>query len=212
MDSSPSHEARAMDSPDGSSANFDRPLGAAAPAAGGQRRAERLAWFVCGGGLALVMGAVLGPAFATSPPASSAATATPALLLPSGFPVAGPSTAGSLAANQDGNQAGTQSGLRPIPMTANGMSADSNNRMIAVTGVDITGQSVLYLIDTIDKQLAVYQASGGAPGTNSVRLVGARRIDLDLQLSGFNDKTETGGKSLTYEDLEKKFSKDVDGR
>ncbi|MEL6907912.1 MAG: hypothetical protein AAFP22_21065, partial [Planctomycetota bacterium] len=89
--------------------------------------------------------------------------------------------------------------------------ADSNHRMIAVTGVDITGQSVLYLIDTIDKQLAVYQASGGAPGTQSIRLVGARRIDLDLQLEGLNDKTSVDGRALKYSDLERAFAREVDG-
>lgn len=100
---------------------------------------------------------------------------------------------------------------RPVPMGAGGMSADSNNRMIAVTGVDITGQSVLYLVDTIDKQLAVYQASGGAQGTQSIRLVGARRIDLDLQLDGLNDKTTVDGRPLKYSDLERAFAREVDG-
>lgn len=99
---------------------------------------------------------------------------------------------------------------RPVPMGAGGMSADSNGRMIAVTGVDITGQSVLYLVDTIDKQLAVYQASGGAQGTQSIRLVGARRIDLDLQLDGLNDKTTVDGRPLKYSDLERAFAREVD--
>jgi len=100
--------------------------------------------------------------------------------------------------------------VRPVPMGASGMSADSNNRMIAVTGVDITGQSVLYLIDSVNMQLAVYQASGGSPGTQNIKLVGARRIDLDLQLHGFNDKTELDGRSFTYDDLNEMFTKEVD--
>ena len=79
--------------------------------------------------------------------------------------------------------------------------------MIAVTGVDITGVSVLYLIDTKSKHLAVYQASGGAGGTQGVKLVGARDISLDLQMDGFNDKTEYKGRSLTHKDLEKQFSR-----
>ncbi|MEE2940599.1 MAG: hypothetical protein VX460_09470 [Planctomycetota bacterium] len=106
--------------------------------------------------------------------------------------------------------AGPQDDLRPIPTTAAGMASDSNNRMIAVTGVDITGQSVLYLVDTEAKQLAVYQASGGAAGTNSVRLVGARRIELDMELDGFNDKTTIDGKPLTYKDLARRFEREVD--
>jgi hypothetical protein len=87
-----------------------------------------------------------------------------------------------------------------------GASSDSNQDMIAVTGVDVTGVSVLYLVDTKTKHLAVYQASGGSGGTQGLRLVGARNIGLDLELDGFNDKTETKGRPLRYKDLEKKFS------
>ena len=101
---------------------------------------------------------------------------------------------------------------RPIAQQSAGMSADSNNRMIAVTGVDITGQSVMYLVDTVSKQLAVYQASGGAAGTHSIKLVGARRIDLDLQLEGLNDKTEVDGKSLSYSELAATFAREVDDK
>ncbi len=80
--------------------------------------------------------------------------------------------------------------------------ADSNNRMIAVTGVDLTGSAILYLIDTINPHIAVYQASGGSKGTQSIKLVAARRIDLDLQLDGFNDKSE-----FSYKDLASRFAK-----
>lgn len=78
--------------------------------------------------------------------------------------------------------------------------ADSNRTMIAVTGIDLTGSSVLYLVDTEKKQLAVYQANGGGEPTQSLRLVGARRIDLDLQIEGFNDKSQ-----YSYEELQKRF-------
>jgi len=82
-----------------------------------------------------------------------------------------------------------------------GVTGDSNNRMIAVTGIDITGASILYLVDTVNYRLAVYQATGGSESTNSIRLVGARRIDLDLQLHGLNDKSK-----YTYDDLRKAFA------
>jgi hypothetical protein len=78
--------------------------------------------------------------------------------------------------------------------------ADSNRTMIAVTGIDLTGSSVLYIVDTEKKQLAVYQANGGGEPTQSLRLVGARRIDLDLQIEGFNDKSQ-----YSYEELQKRF-------
>jgi hypothetical protein len=79
--------------------------------------------------------------------------------------------------------------------------SDSNGSMIAVTGIDLTGSSILYLIDTVNRQLAVYQANGGAPSTQGIKLVGARRIDLDLQLNGWNDRSE-----YSFEELESKFS------
>jgi hypothetical protein len=73
--------------------------------------------------------------------------------------------------------------------------------MIAVTGVDVTGASVLYLIDTIDYRLAVYQATGGADSTQGLKLIGARRIDLDLKLHGLNDKSK-----YTYDALREEFA------
>jgi hypothetical protein len=79
--------------------------------------------------------------------------------------------------------------------------ADSNRTMIAVTGMDLTGSSVLYLIDTENRQLACYQASGGSSSMQSVKLIGARRIDLDLQLLGFNDESE-----YDYRTLQDKFA------
>ncbi|MCB9908002.1 MAG: hypothetical protein H6830_09815 [Planctomycetes bacterium] len=97
-------------------------------------------------------------------------------------------------------------GASRVTSQVGGTSADSNRDMIAVTGVDITGVSVLYLVDTKTKHLAVYQASGGAGGTQGVKLVGARDISLDLQLDGFNDKTEYRGHPLKHKDLEKRFS------
>ena len=79
--------------------------------------------------------------------------------------------------------------------------SDSNGSMIAVTGVDITGSSVLYLIDTEARQMACYQASGGSSSTQGIKLVGARCIDLDLQLDGYKDKSD-----YTYRQLESEFA------
>jgi hypothetical protein len=72
--------------------------------------------------------------------------------------------------------------------------------MVAVTGIDLTGSSILYLVDTKNRQLAIYQATGGTSSMQGVKLVGARRIDLDLQLEGYNDKSE-----YSFEELEKRF-------
>ncbi|MFT7678022.1 MAG: hypothetical protein ACI8QC_002008 [Planctomycetota bacterium] len=105
---------------------------------------------------------------------------------------------------QDGGDQETDD-PRYLPTPAGG-NADSNQDMIAVTGVDLTGTSVLYLVDTRTKQLVVYQASGGGKSTQGVRLVGARNISLDLRLDGFNDKTESGGRPLSYKQLEEQFA------
>ncbi|MBL8860919.1 MAG: hypothetical protein JNK02_02820 [Planctomycetes bacterium] len=90
---------------------------------------------------------------------------------------------------------------RTAPFAALG-NADSNGHMIAVTGIDLTGSSILYLVDTREKQLAIYQATGGTESMQGVKLVGARRIDLDLQLEGFNDRSQ-----YPYEELEARFAK-----
>ena len=91
--------------------------------------------------------------------------------------------------------------IQPQPMVPAFGTADSNGTMIAVTGIDITGSSILYLVDTQTKHLAIYQATGGSESSQGVRLVGARRIDLDLQLDGLNDRSE-----YTVQELEQKFS------
>jgi hypothetical protein len=86
--------------------------------------------------------------------------------------------------------------LPPIAMAA---TADSNNRMIAVTGTDITGASILYVIDTVSYQLAVYQAVGGSESSQGVKLVGARRIDLDFKVDGYKDRSQFPYKKLRDE-------------
>ena len=96
-----------------------------------------------------------------------------------------------------GAQSPPQSQTVSAPVIA---TADSNNRMIAVTGIDVTGSSILYLVDTVNYHLAVYQANGGSASTQGVKLVGARRIDLDMQLDGLNDKSK-----YTYRDLRNQF-------
>ncbi len=57
--------------------------------------------------------------------------------------------------------------------------------MLAVTGRVGSGTSVLYVIDTANKSLAVYSAQGA----NRVRFVGARRIKYDFELRSYNDTT-----------------------
>jgi hypothetical protein len=100
-----------------------------------------------------------------------------------------------------GDDGGTNAGPRPQPMVPAVGTSESNGTMIAVTGIHLTGSSILNLVDTKSKHLAINQANGGAASSQGVKLVGARRIDLDLQLDGFNDKSE-----YTVQELEQKFS------
>jgi hypothetical protein len=73
---------------------------------------------------------------------------------------------------------------------------------VAVTGSYGVGTSVLYLVDTVNRQIAVYEARGGSTEQRRLVLVGARRIDLDLQLRGYNDRSE-----YDYRALEELFHK-----
>ncbi|MCB9878676.1 MAG: hypothetical protein H6835_13845 [Planctomycetes bacterium] len=83
-----------------------------------------------------------------------------------------------------------------------GGGSSSGNGFLAVTGSYGVGTSVLYLIDTVSRQLAVYEARGGSAEQRRIVLVGARRIDLDLQLHGYNDRSE-----YEYADLQRLFEK-----
>jgi len=94
-----------------------------------------------------------------------------------------------------------QPGVLTVPPSPGYGTSDSNNRMIAVTGLDVTGASILYLIDTESRHIAIYQAQGGTSSTNSIKWVGGRNIDLDLQVDGFNDKSE-----LSYKELARRFA------
>src|SRR5688500_18889930 len=83
-----------------------------------------------------------------------------------------------------------------------GSSTGANGGFVAVTGSYGVGTSVLYLIDTVNRQLAVYEARGGSAEQRRIVLVGARRIDLDLQLPSYNDRSE-----YEYDQLKDLFRK-----
>jgi len=90
----------------------------------------------------------------------------------------------------------------PLIFSGDSGNAGSANGFIAVTGSYGVGTSVLYVLDTVTRQLAIYEARGGSPGSRRVVLVGARRIDLDLELEGYNDDSE-----FSYRDLARRFER-----
>lgn len=126
----------------------------------------------------------------------------PALILAGGMALV---ALGLVAESQSGdNPTNPQTPLIPQPqafLTPGFGTSDSNGSMIAVTGVDVTGGSILYLIDTQSRHISVYSAQGGTSSTSNIKWVGGRNIDLDLQVDGFNDKSE-----ISYKELARRFS------
>ena len=95
----------------------------------------------------------------------------------------------------------------PIVYTEDNGNSSATNGFLAVTGSYGVGTSVLYLVDTKTRQLAVYEARGGSAGQRRIVLVGARRIDLDLQLPSYNDRSED-----EYDDPKRLFERNWPAR
>lgn len=140
-----------------------------------------------------------------SSPSSAAPSTSHGWLVVTGLVLLGLGLVQSGGAAQDGKlgQLGGQSGGVGTGMSAFATS-DSNGSMIAVTGLDVTGSSILYLIDTEGRHLSVYQATGGTDSMMNIKWVGARKIDLDLQVDGFNDRSQ-----YSYKDLAAQFGVDA---
>ena len=77
---------------------------------------------------------------------------------------------------------------------------DHNQDMIAVTGEFGMGTSVLYLVDTRSRSLAVYEARGGSQ--SDLKVLAARDITYDLKVRSYNDVTESG---MKVEELERRW-------
>jgi hypothetical protein len=88
------------------------------------------------------------------------------------------------------------------PEAAYAQSADGGRRYVAVTGTYMEGVSILYVLDQQTQHLAIYEARGGATNSHRIQFVGARNIELDMQLDGYNDESD-----LTHKELEKEFLK-----
>lgn len=79
-----------------------------------------------------------------------------------------------------------------------GGSTDGNSDLIAVTGSYGSNASVLYVIDTKSRQMAVYKSMNG----RTVELVGARKIEHDLKLMSYRDGS---GAAMNPVRLEKEY-------
>lgn len=89
-----------------------------------------------------------------------------------------------------------------VAHAASPYTGDSGKRYVAVTGPYQDGVSLLYVLDQETQHLVVYEARGGAANSHRVMFVGARNIELDTQLDGFNDESE-----YTHQELEEAFLK-----
>jgi hypothetical protein len=69
-----------------------------------------------------------------------------------------------------------------------GGGGDANRDLIAVTGTYGSSASVLYLIDTRTRHMAVYKTENG----RKLELVAARNVTYDLKLETYNDQSEPG--------------------
>jgi hypothetical protein len=81
-----------------------------------------------------------------------------------------------------------------------GSDSNSNNRFVAVTTPIGSGESVTFVLDAETEQMAVYRFLRGS----GLMLVAARKIDYDLKLSGFNDRSE-----YSREELKALFEKEL---
>ena len=152
-----------------------------------------------------VLAFVLGREYASKPaqleglsPRSSLAPAIPT-------PIQGrkpPSRTNPGLAKKEPTGLGTETESELLPYESGSGSSAQGDGLIAVTGSYGVGTSVIYVIDTRAKQLAVYEARGGSKGGRRLYLVGARRIDLDLKLEGFHDESE-----YSYQKLREQFEK-----
>lgn len=97
---------------------------------------------------------------------------------------------------------GTEAATAPLVYGGDSGQSAGGNGFLAVTGSYGVGTSVLYLVDTNRQQIAVYEARGGSNEQCRLMFVGARRIDLDLQLEGYHDRSE-----YEYRDLKRLFEK-----
>lgn len=150
-------------------------------------------------GLAFVAGQIattlLGGTLAATPARADAHDPAPS------FGALDPSLDGSLLAQGRGptnpgptrpqpGQADPNAAPPTVVVEDGGQTASYGGDFLAVTGSYGVGTSVLYLVDTKSRQLAVYEARGGSEAQRRLVLVGARKIDLDLMLEGYNDRSE----------------------
>jgi hypothetical protein len=101
-------------------------------------------------------------------------------------------------------------GLTPTPQTRPGLEgrttasrptdSNSNNRFVAVTCPTLTGESVLFLIDSEQEQVTVYRFQQG----QGLEFLASRKIEYDLKVSGYRDVSE-----FSYDRMREMYQQEV---
>ncbi|MFH0944101.1 MAG: hypothetical protein V2A76_02790 [Planctomycetota bacterium] len=76
---------------------------------------------------------------------------------------------------------------------------DAGSFLLA-TGSGASGGALLFVLNTRSRVLNVYEAEGGTRATRGLTFVASRKIERDLYVTGYNDKSE-----YSYQDLVERF-------
>jgi hypothetical protein len=71
---------------------------------------------------------------------------------------------------------------------------------VAVTCPTVTGESVLFLIDAVQEQIAVYRYQAG----QGLEYLSSRKIEYDLRVSGYHDMSE-----YTYDQMRELYQQET---
>ena len=71
---------------------------------------------------------------------------------------------------------------------------------LMATAKATTGGALLFLLNTQSRVLNVYEADGGTRATRGLTFVASRKIERDLYVTGYNDRSE-----YSYQDLVERF-------
>lgn len=72
----------------------------------------------------------------------------------------------------------------------------AEDEFLMTTGTAAHGGALLFVLNTRTRTLNVYEAEGGSRATRGVTFVASRKIERDLYVTGYNDKSE-----YSYQDL-----------
>ncbi len=145
--------------------------------------------------LLFCVGLLLGQDMRLLPEASAQGTGTPGGAPP------------EIPVNQPQQPGPTPTPPSPRPPGAEGRTSasrptdsDSNNRFVAVTCPTVTGESVLFLVDSMQEQVAVYRFRAG----QGLEYLASRKIEYDLKVSGYKDVSE-----FSYDRMRELYQQEV---